>query len=65
MMRYGEQQMKRQRDNPVGILRGTIFGSFTLLSGAIVAAFGGPLWLWAPLIIIGFTIAGFGFFARR
>ncbi|MFL7839237.1 MAG: ABC1 kinase family protein [Candidatus Promineifilaceae bacterium] len=65
VMRYAEQQMKSQRDNPVGILRGTIFGSFTLLSGAIVAAFGGPVWLWAPLILIGFTIAGFGFFARR
>lgn len=64
-MRYAEQYMKSQRDNPVGILRATIFGSFTLLSGAIVAAFDGPVWLWASLLVLGFTIAGFGFFARR
>jgi predicted unusual protein kinase regulating ubiquinone biosynthesis (AarF/ABC1/UbiB family) len=65
VMRYAEQYMKSQRENPVGILRTTLFGSFTLLSGAIIAAFDGPVWLWAFLLIAGFTIAGFGILARR
>jgi ubiquinone biosynthesis protein len=65
MIRYAEKAMKSQRDNPVGILRATIFGSFTLLAGAIVAAFEGPVWLWVFLLVIGFTIAGYGLLARK
>jgi ubiquinone biosynthesis protein len=64
-IRYAEQYMKSQRDNPVGILKPIIFGSFVVLSGAIVAAFGGgPDWLWILLLVAGFAIAGFGFFRR-
>jgi hypothetical protein len=57
--------MKSERENPLGILRATLFGSFMVLSGAIVAAFDGAIWLWASLLIIGFIIAGYGFVARR
>ncbi len=64
-VRFAEQQMKRSSDNPIGILRSTIFGGFTLLSGAIIAAFGGPVWLWAGLMIAGFMIAVLGNIARR
>lgn len=64
-IRFAEKQMKQSNDNPMGILRSTIFGSVTVLSGAIVAAFGGPDWLWWLLMISGFTVAGIGFLAKK
>jgi ubiquinone biosynthesis protein len=64
-LRNIEQQMKRTRENPLSILRPTIFGSFALLSGAIVAAYGGPVWMWASLMAAGFLIGGYGIIARR
>lgn len=64
-LRNAEQQMKRSRENPVAILRPTIFGSFVLLSGAIVAAVDGPVWMWASLMAVGFIIASYSMFARR
>ncbi len=64
-LRNVEQQMKRTRENPLSVLRPTIFGSFALLSGAIVAAFGGPVWMWASLMAAGFLVAGYSMIARR
>jgi ubiquinone biosynthesis protein len=65
MLRYAEQYMKSQRENPFKMLRSTIFGSVTLFSGALIAALNGPIWLWAPLIVLGFFIAGFGLLTGR
>ncbi len=64
-LRFAEQHMKSQRDNPLSIMRATIFGSVTIFSGALIAAFDGPVWLWAFLLVTGFVIAGFGLFSRR
>jgi ubiquinone biosynthesis protein len=64
-LRYAERYMKSQRENPIRILRSTIFGSFVFMSGAIVVAAGGPLWLWASLMAVGFIIAGIGFITQR
>ncbi|MFN2136876.1 MAG: hypothetical protein ACK2UK_13030, partial [Candidatus Promineifilaceae bacterium] len=64
-LRFAEKQMKSSRENPLGIIRTTVFGSVALLSGAIVAAAGGPTWLWAILMVSGFAIASIGLLVRR
>jgi ubiquinone biosynthesis protein len=64
-LRYAERYMKSQRENPIRILRSTIFGSFVFISGAIVVAADGPLWLWVSLMAAGFFIAGIGFITQR
>jgi ubiquinone biosynthesis protein len=64
-LRYAERYMKSQRENPIRILRSTIFGSFVFISGAIVVAADGPLWLWVSLMAAGFIIAGIGFITQR
>ena len=64
-LRFAEKQMKSSRENPLALLRTTIFGSITSLSGAIIAASDGPVWLWASLLAAGFLIAGTGYVLRR
>ncbi|MEJ2751096.1 MAG: AarF/ABC1/UbiB kinase family protein, partial [Chloroflexota bacterium] len=64
-IRYAEQYMKSQRENPIAVLRSTIFGSFVIIAGAIVVAAGGPLWLSVGLFLLGFVIAGIGFLTNR
>ena len=64
-LRFVESELKRSRDNPLGELRGTLFGGFTMIAGAIVVAADGPTWLWAGLLLAGFMIAGVGIFSRR
>ncbi|MEM7352213.1 MAG: AarF/UbiB family protein [Acidobacteriota bacterium] len=52
-----EQSAKRRNENPLAGVRGTIFGGFCLVAGAILAATDTPWPVWALLLIIG-LIAG-------
>jgi ubiquinone biosynthesis protein len=63
-LRFAESYIKTSRENPFAELKGTIFGSFCILSGAVVFAFDGPIWLWGFLLFSGFTFAGYGFFKK-
>ena len=63
-LRFAESYLKTSRENPFTELKGTLFGSFCLLSGAVIFAFDGPLWLWGFLIFSGFTFAGYGFLRK-
>lgn len=56
-MRLLEQQTKRSPENPFAGIRGTIFGGFCLLAGAILATAGGPWYAWAPLFVAGILLA--------
>lgn len=55
-LRILEQQTRRPPEQPLGGLRGTIFGGFALVSGAILAAFDGPWPVWSLLIVLGLLI---------
>lgn len=55
-LRILEQQTRRPPERPLAGLRGTIFGGFALVSGAILAAFGGPWPVWALLILLGILV---------
>ena len=56
-MRLLEQQTKRPPENPFAGIRGTIFGGFCLLAGAILATSGGPWYAWVPLFVAGILLA--------
>jgi ubiquinone biosynthesis protein len=56
-MRYLESQLKTQRGDPMGGVRGSIFAGACVLGGAIVAASGGAWWLWTILLAVGFWLA--------
>lgn len=60
-LRFFESYVKTSRDNPLKTLKGTLFGSFCVLAGAIIFAFEGPFWLWAFLMVSGFSFAGYSF----
>lgn len=55
-LRILEQQTRRPPRSALGGIRGTIFGGFCLVSGAILAAFEGPWYVWAGLFVIGLLI---------
>ncbi|MCD4751255.1 MAG: phosphotransferase [Thermoanaerobaculales bacterium] len=55
-LRILEQKTRKPPQRPLAGLRGTIFGGFSLVSGAILAAFGGPWYLWLLLITIGILV---------
>lgn len=55
-LRILEQQTRRPSEKPLAGLRGTIFGGFALVSGAILAAFDGPWPVWSLLIILGLLV---------
>ncbi len=55
-LRILEMQTRRPPQKPLAGLRGTIFGASSLVSGAILAAYGSPWYLWAPLMMIGILI---------
>jgi len=55
-LRILEQQTRRPPEKPLAGLRGTIFGGFALVSGAILAAFDGPWPVWSLLIILGLLV---------
>ncbi len=52
-LRFLEQTTKRRNENPFAGLRGSIFGGFCLVAGAIAAAAGGPWPLWSGLFLAG------------
>lgn len=43
----------RRPENPLAGLRGTLFGGFCMVAGAILAGAGGPWPIWAILFIVG------------
>lgn len=51
-----EQVTHRPAENPFAGIRGTLFGGFCLVAGAIFAAYGGPWPVWAALIALGLLI---------
>jgi ubiquinone biosynthesis protein len=56
-LRLLQQATQRHPENPVAGLRGTLFGGFCLIAGAILAAAGGPWPLWATLFVVGILTA--------
>lgn len=56
-IRFLEKATKNQNENPFAGLRGTLFGGFCLVAGAILAAANGPWPLWALLFTIGLLAA--------
>jgi ubiquinone biosynthesis protein len=44
---------------------GTAFGGICLITGAILAVFGLPWWLWAWFFFAGFSIAGYDIISRK
>jgi len=55
-LRILEQQTRRPPRAALAGIRGTIFGGFCMVSGAILAAFGGPWFVWVALFAIGLLI---------
>lgn len=51
------EQARRPSENPFAGLRGTIFGGFCLVAGAILAGAGGPWPIWTVLFALGILIA--------
>ena len=51
-----EQMTHRPAENPFAGIRGTLFGGFCLVAGAIFAAYGGPWPVWAALVTFGLLI---------
>jgi ubiquinone biosynthesis protein len=56
-LRLLEQTARRSPENPFAGLRGTIFGGFCLLAGAVLAGARGPWPVWAGLFLIGLAAA--------
>ncbi len=55
-LRLLEQSTRGPAENPFAGLRGTLFGGFCLVAGAIFAAFGGPWPIWALLLTVGLLL---------
>lgn len=55
-LRILEMQTRRPPQKPLAGLRGTIFGASALVSGAILVAYGGPWYLWGPMMLIGILV---------
>lgn len=60
-----EDQVETDRPNILVDILGTAFGGVCLITGAILAAFGLPWWLWGWFFIAGFSIAGYDMISRR
>jgi len=56
-VRLLEQAARRPPENPFAGLRGTIFGGFCLVAGAILAGAHGPWPVWAALFLLGIVVA--------
>ncbi len=56
-LRVLEQSTRQPRENPFSGIRATVFAGFLIVAGAIVAALGGPTWLWIVLFGAGVLIA--------
>ncbi len=56
-LRLLEQTLRRRPENPFAGLRGTIFGGFCLLAGAVLAGARGPWPVWVGLLLLGGAMA--------
>jgi hypothetical protein len=56
-LRLLESTTRRPPENPFKGLRGTIFGGFCLVAGAILAGAGGPWYIWGALFVLGLAIS--------
>ncbi|HYL06806.1 MAG TPA: AarF/UbiB family protein [Thermoanaerobaculia bacterium] len=56
-LRLLEQTLRRRPENPFAGLRGTIFGGFCLLAGAVLAGARGPWPVWVGLLLLGGALA--------
>ncbi len=56
-LRLLEQTTRRSPENPFAGLRGTIFGGFCLLAGAVLAGARGPWPIWLGLFLLGGAVA--------
>ncbi|HLX07106.1 MAG TPA: AarF/UbiB family protein [Thermoanaerobaculia bacterium] len=56
-LRLLEQTARRAPENPFAGLRGTIFGGFCLLAGAVLAGAHGPWPIWLGLFLLGGAVA--------
>ncbi len=56
-MRLFEQQVRRPPENPFAGIRGTIFGGFCFLAGAVLLAAKGPVWAAVLLFAVGLLMA--------
>ncbi len=59
-LRVLEQSTRQPRENPFSGIRATVFAGFLFVAGAIVAALGGPTWLWIVLFGAGVLVAARG-----
>ena len=51
-----EQMARRAPENPFAGLRGTIFGGFCMVAGAVLASSGAPWYYWSILFVVGLTL---------
>ena len=65
LKRILEFQVGTDKGNPFTVILGTAFGGICLLTGAILAAFGLPWWMWGFFFFMGFSIAGVDLISRR
>ncbi|HEY9419809.1 MAG TPA: AarF/ABC1/UbiB kinase family protein, partial [Thermoanaerobaculia bacterium] len=56
-LRLLEQTTRRSPSNPLAGLRGTLFGGFCMVAGAILAGAKGPWPVWAILFAVGIAAA--------
>jgi ubiquinone biosynthesis protein len=56
-LRVLEKTTRKPPENPLAGVRGTLFAGFCLVAGAILAAFGKPLFIWVPLFLIALILA--------
>jgi ubiquinone biosynthesis protein len=56
-LRLLEQTTRRPPENPFRGLRGTIFGGFCMVAGAVLAGAGGPWYVWGTLFAVGLLAA--------
>lgn len=56
-LRLLELQTRRPSENPFAGIRGTLFGGFCLLAGAILLTGGAPWWVAAMLFVVGILLA--------
>jgi ubiquinone biosynthesis protein len=52
-----EQMARRAPENPFAGLRGTIFGGFCMVAGAVLASSGAPWYAWSILFVVGLIAA--------
>ncbi|HEX4960648.1 MAG TPA: AarF/UbiB family protein [Thermoanaerobaculia bacterium] len=56
-LRLLEQATRRSTENPLAGIRGTLFGGFCMVAGAVLAGARGPWPVWAVLFVVGIGAA--------